>query len=178
MPTFDNTRLVAQAQRLRAKKVGSSQFMQALPTQVEGRRADITDNLDNWGSEHVVKGQVLLRGSGEATITVPFHRYYIEIPNFSFGSALREDAVVTAGNFPELNATVGSWSYYRPDLDLLGINMREYYIGATILIVCTGPIDLDRYFHYHFSGKSLTNPASRPLDLGTLDTTSLTTVIT
>lgn len=161
MPDLSAARLIAEARSLRVKPVDRRYAPTVPPVNREIRRGEILDNYDNWGREHIVKGRVLLRGSGEATVRVPFYRYYLEQPNYNFGSVLTEEgaALVSPGSFPTLNAEVAGWEYHRPDLELFGINMRQYWTAAIVIIVATGPDAMDRWFDYTFSGKSIMGPA-------------------
>jgi len=159
---------------------------------LERRRWSIANSRDVLGTEHVIKGRTQLQGSGEATINLTFPVLFIEPPTFTFGAELALGSVLEAGQFPIVSCCISAWGpngegAFRPDAPseeaiqagAADISLREYYTGAVVACVATGPSAQNVYIHWMFTGVALTNPffgstvagASVPLETTGVSTT-------
>ncbi len=159
----------------------------------EKRRWAVANSRDILGTEHVIKGRTQLQGSGEATINLTFPVLFIEPPTFTFGAELAIGSVLAPGQFPIISCCISAWGAngegpFRPDAPselaiaagAADTSIREYYLGAIVACVATGPSAQNVYIHWTFTGVALTNPiGSSPVAFGTvpLETTGVSTTV-
>jgi hypothetical protein len=100
-----------------------------------------------------VHGRVLVIGTGEISVPIPFAIVFSERPVFTFGGELEVNHHASAGSFPTVSGVVVDWDDRgaRPGWD-------GRFHGATVAIVTTGQDGQNMWFHYRFEGKALTNP--------------------
>lgn len=125
--------------------VGTSQ------SAIERRRGEVERARSVQGQTFRVTYMVSVRGSGECTVDVNFPVKFSEKPGVSHGGELAPGAVLESSNFPTCSVMVKDWV-----LDPL--ENHKYYVGATLVLVVTGPSDQDAILHFHAEGKALIAP--------------------
>lgn len=100
-----------------------------------------------------VSGRILVVGTGEVSVDVPFPVAFAERPIFNFGGELDENHRATAGVYPTVSAVVVNWDKKG---ELPGVDGR--YIGSSLAIVTSGVEGQQMWIHYSFEGKAIRNP--------------------
>jgi len=109
-------------------------------------------------------GTFTVTGTGEATFVVTFPLIFMDKPIFTFGSELGPNQTLVAGSFPTASATVSQWTTKSGTLKV------TYYIGATIVVVVTGPAGAtgatgqSMQIHYNFTGRVFSPQPSTPIN--------------
>ena len=101
-----------------------------------------------------VSGRVLVIGTGEVTVDVPFPVNFIERPVFNFGGELDENHRATAGKYPTISAVVTTWTKVK---EVVG-STDGYYTGASVAVVTSGQTGQQLWLHYSFEAKAVSNP--------------------
>lgn len=98
-----------------------------------------------------VYGRIEFSGAGENTFTSPFPVWFVEVPQLNFGGELKEGTVLVPGSYPTVNCLIGSWSTRVR-------HRKTYYVGATFVVVITGPATTEGLVHWQLEGVGLMNP--------------------
>lgn len=101
-----------------------------------------------------VTGRVLVVGSGEVTVNIPFAVNFTEKPVFNFGGELDDNHRATAGRYPTVSGVIVGWEVVK---EIEGAT-DGYFVAADIALVTTGQDDQNMWFHYSFEGKAIRNP--------------------
>lgn len=101
-----------------------------------------------------VSGRVLVVGTGEVAVDIPFPVNFAERPIFNFGGELNDNHHATAGEYPTVSAVVVGWSIQK---EIEGAT-EGYFTGATLAAVTTGQTGQQMWIHYSFEGKAIRNP--------------------
>lgn len=101
-----------------------------------------------------VSGRVLINGTGEITVEVPFPVHFAERPIFTSAGELEVNNTATAGSYPGLDAIVVGWL---KDKEVPGVT-EGYYVGARIATKVRGSAGQRLWLHYRFEAKALRNP--------------------
>lgn len=132
------------------------QIDRLIQSMAEQRRKAIDNVNGNLTTVHSVDGKFLVDGAGEALQTVTFPVKFVERPNFVTGGELHPGSIATRGSFPTMSAVILVWTLNPSD----GSNLaKEYFIGATLIIVTTGPVGQRMWIHWRATGRALANPA-------------------
>ena len=120
----------------------------------ERRREDL-QRIDQMSVKVTrVSGRVLLIGSGEATVDIPFPVYFVERPIFGFGGEMDDNFRVEALSFPTISAIVVDWVRVKAIENVT----PGYYESATVAAVTTGQSDQQIWLHYSFEAQAIRNP--------------------
>lgn len=115
-----------------------------------------------------VNGRVLIVHpdtiTAETSVYIPFPVLFVEMPVFTFGSALETNFWPIAGSYPQLSATVVDWKFVNA---VEGVTEGRF-IGATVVTVSSGQPDQQIWLNYSFEGKAMRNPINTVGDLGVL----------
>ena len=116
------------------------------------QRRGVTERARSMqGRVHRVVGFFQSAGPGEGLVDVDFPVWFQEVPALSFGGELGANQVLVDGNFPTLSVLVKSWKL-RQQAE------RNYYAGATLIVVTTGSAEQVLKVHWQVEGKALVNP--------------------
>lgn len=132
------------------------------PRGIVESRSDKIKRIDSMTVKvQKVSGRVLINGSGEVSVFVPFAVNFIERPVFNYGGELDENERATAGRYPTISAVVVNWSKVK---EIEGAT-EGYYIGSDVAVYTTGQTEQRIWLHYSFEGKAIRNPVVDPGDL-------------
>ncbi len=98
-------------------------------------------------------GRLLVGGTGEGSVDVPFPVEFVERPIFNFGGELDSNHRATAGRYPTVSAVIVDWV-------IVGANKgtEGRFRGATLAVTSRGTAGQKMWIHYTFEGKALRNP--------------------
>lgn len=131
------------------------------------READQRRMVSNLAGPHQITGQFLLDGSGETTKDLKFPVNFIEKPLFYAGFEMDTSSAPVDGAFPLATATAFNWVIKEPDLDNNALNLRKYFTGVSVAVVCVGSPNQKVWVNWMAVGKAITNPLSGVSDFTT-----------
>lgn len=119
----------------------------------EARRGEVERARRVQGSVYEVWGTVDVIKPGEGLVDVDFPVGFSEKPTISGAGELAEGMVLEDGRFPTWNVGVYKWKKTVRD-------GKSYYVGATLVLVVTGSLDMNSTVHWQMKGRALVNPAT------------------
>lgn len=105
-----------------------------------------------YAQVETVTGFVQITGAGELTVDVNFPARFLEKPAMSGAGELMEGQVLVAGALPTFSLVISKWKMEELD------RFRRYYVGATLVVVTTGPAAQRMWGHWQATGVALLAP--------------------
>lgn len=118
---------------------------------LEGRRGEVERQRSVQGGSHRISGFVEVAGAGEVLADVNFPVWFIERPSMSFGGELGPNEPLEVENYPTVSVMVKSWAKRQKA-------GADYFTGATLIVVTSGPEKQRVIAHWQMEGRALVNP--------------------
>lgn len=126
---------------------------------LEFRRSEIERIRELEGQVWQVEGFIDVDGYGGGLLEVNFPVWFSERPNIAGGGGeLAPNQVLVDGSFPTWNVGVKDWAKAERA-------EKEYYVGATLIIVVSGWLDMRSTAHWTARGMALANPLADDGDI-------------